>query len=95
MVTAMTTTSLDWRARAACRAVDADLFFPVADPGTPAYAAQAAEAQAVCAVCPVRVACREHALSAFEKHGVWGGMAEDERHLEQRRRQRRRREYAS
>lgn len=85
----------DWRASAACRSQDPDLFFPVADPGTAVYAAQAAEAQAVCAGCPVRRACLEFALATFQKHGVWGGMVEGERHLEVRSRQRRRRGYAA
>jgi len=89
-VTAVIT--LDWRHRAACRDTDADLFFPEADPGTPAYEQQAAEAKAVCAGCPVRWKCREYALGAYEKQGIWGGLGEDERHLEMRRRTRRRRE---
>jgi len=91
----MTALTADWRTRAACRDKDPDAFFPVSAPGTEAYEREAAAAQAVCAGCPVRLPCREHALSAYEKHGIWGGLTEDERHLELRRRRRRRREYAA
>jgi WhiB family redox-sensing transcriptional regulator len=83
----------DWRARAACRDKDPDLFFPVGTTG-PAEV-QIAEAKLVCAGCAVRRNCGEFALATFQKHGIWGGIGEDERHLELRRRRRRRREYAA
>jgi WhiB family transcriptional regulator, redox-sensing transcriptional regulator len=83
---------LDWRHRAACRTVDADLFFPDADPGTEAYRLQAQAAKDVCAGCPVRWPCGQYAVDSYQKHGIWAGLDEGERHLEGRRRQRRRRE---
>lgn len=83
----------DWRQRAACRTVDPDLFFPEGTDG-PALV-QADEAKQVCAGCTVRRQCLDYALSTYQKHGVWGGTDEDERHLETRRRQRCRREYAA
>jgi len=46
-------------------------------------------AKAVCARCPARVECLEHALTTPERYGVWGGMGEDERVTERRRRLRR------
>jgi len=46
-------------------------------------------AKAICARCPARVECLEYALTTPEKYGVWGGMGEDERVTERRRRMRR------
>lgn len=69
----------DWRDLAACRDVNADLFFPVGDPAAPANVLQAAEAKRVCAGCQVRAECLSFALSAAEPFGVWGGTSEDER----------------
>ncbi|MEY2426852.1 MAG: WhiB family transcriptional regulator, redox-sensing transcriptional regulator [Actinomycetota bacterium] len=61
-----------WRNRAACRGIDAEIFFPVTDEDAEA-------AKAVCNVCPVREACLEFALAAREREGVWGGATERER----------------
>jgi WhiB family redox-sensing transcriptional regulator len=61
-----------WRQRAACRGLDADIFYPVSDD-------DAWEAQAVCASCPVRQPCLEHALTFREREGIWGGFTERER----------------
>lgn len=43
----------------------------------------------MCAACPVRAECLAYALGRPDKHGIWGGMTEDERDAERRRRQRR------
>jgi WhiB family transcriptional regulator, redox-sensing transcriptional regulator len=71
--------SLGWQARAACRDVDPAAFFPDAAPGTDAYAEQATEARMTCAGCPVRLPCRDYAVSARETWGVWGGTSPAER----------------
>ncbi|HUC06340.1 MAG TPA: WhiB family transcriptional regulator [Acidimicrobiales bacterium] len=63
-----------WRKQAACRGLDADVFYP-----DPEDEVDAAEAKAICALCPVRQACLEHALAHREREGVWGGMTERER----------------
>ena len=63
-----------WRKRAACRGIDADIFFPVTDDES-----DAVEAKAICSVCPVRQACLEHALACREREGIWGGTTERER----------------
>ena len=63
-----------WRKQAACRGLDAEIFYPVTEDE-----ADAAEAKAVCAVCPVRQACLEHAMAHREREGVWGGTTERER----------------
>ena len=67
----------DWRARAACRDSDPEMFFPVAEAGPELQRAEAA-AKAVCAGCPVRTACLTWALELLP-HGVAGGMGEAER----------------
>lgn len=64
-----------WRAQAACRGVNPDVFFP--DKGQ-----SVARARAICARCPVRDACLEYALAAGSNHvdvGVWGGTTTRER----------------
>lgn len=73
--------SLDdrWRVRAACTAVDPDLFFPVGVTG-PAVG-QIAAAKAVCAGCEVRAECLEFAISTNQEYGVWGGTSEEERRV--------------
>lgn len=67
----------DWRGRAACRAVDPELFQPSTESG-PTHDAQVAEAKAVCAGCPVRKMCLEFAL-AMLPYGIAGGLTETER----------------
>lgn len=70
-----------WRDKGACRGIDPEVFYPVED-------TDAEQAKSVCAVCAVRQACLEHALTAREKEGVWGGATERERRriIRQRRR---------
>jgi WhiB family redox-sensing transcriptional regulator len=72
---------LEWRMLGACRGLDPSIFYPDEDD-------EAEIAKEVCEGCGVRVACLEHALSAREKVGVWGGATERERRrmIRQRRR---------
>jgi WhiB family redox-sensing transcriptional regulator len=72
-----------WRAHAACRHEDPELFFPVGVAG--AALPQIAAAKAVCAGCPVGEACRDFALTTNQEYGVWGGLDEEERREERRR----------
>jgi CRP-like cAMP-binding protein len=72
----------DWRARAACRDVDPELFFPTARTG-PAWAAQVTAAKAVCRGCPVIDQCRSFAFEGL-RFGVAGGMTEQERSAHRR-----------
>lgn len=74
----MPTRNLDWKADAACRDLDTDLFFPEND-------AAAGPALAVCASCPVRAACLDFALRTRQHDGVWGGLTESERRRVRRR----------
>jgi WhiB family redox-sensing transcriptional regulator len=62
----------EWLARAACRGMDPELFFPDRGESTE-------QAKAVCAACPVRAECLDHALTNVERFGIWGGLSERER----------------
>ncbi|MGD9525159.1 MAG: WhiB family transcriptional regulator [Dehalococcoidia bacterium] len=66
-----------WPARARCRGMDTEVFFPVAEVG-PVRDGEVARAKAVCAECPVRELCLDWALVALP-HGVAGGLDEQER----------------
>jgi WhiB family redox-sensing transcriptional regulator len=72
-----------WKLQAACRApgIDPELFF--VDQHDPAL-----EAKAICAGCPVRLQCLDYALTAGERHGIWGGSGERERRRIKRQRER-------
>ncbi len=67
----------DWRTLAACRDVDANLFFPNGSTGPALGQLQAAKA--FCRSCPVQHACLEFALETNQEDGVWGGKDETER----------------
>lgn len=67
-----------WRAEAACKGVDPELFF-VGRADTASGQPDRAAAKAVCRRCPVRTECLDHALAAGERHGIWGGLTELER----------------
>ena len=69
--------SQDWRAKAACRDKDPELFFPVGNTG-PALQ-QIEEAKAVFRTCEVVDECLKTALDTNQDYGVWGGYSEDER----------------
>ena len=74
-----------WRAEAAClrSGMDGRLWFPDRSRGK-----GVADALRICAACPVKKDCLEYALTAPERHGIWGGMLEHERRAEIRRRER-------
>lgn len=56
-----------WHAHAACRGKGTAAFF----------AATSDTARRVCAACPVVAECAE--AGQDERHGVWGGLSEDDR----------------
>ena len=62
-------TSTSWMARAACRDLPPETFFPEDGGGVEV-------ARRICARCPVREDCLEYALSRHIAHGVWGGTSE-------------------
>lgn len=71
----------DWRSRAECRGLPADVFF---------RDDQLRRARAVCAACEVRGVCLDEALKENDPFGVRGGLDPGERITEKRRRQRKR-----
>jgi WhiB family redox-sensing transcriptional regulator len=74
---------MDWRANAACRDEDPELFFPLGDTG-PALL-QIQEAKAVCSACTAISDCLAWALESHQDSGIWGGMSEAERRQLRRR----------
>lgn len=71
----------EWQYDAACQGLDSAHFFsPDAERGARRRSREAG-AKAVCATCPVVQQCLEHALSAREPYGVWGGLTEHERSM--------------
>jgi WhiB family redox-sensing transcriptional regulator len=70
-----------WRRQAACRDLDAEMFFP--SKGQPTL-----PAKTVCASCPVREPCLDYAMTIGERFGIWGGTSERERKQLRRRHRR-------
>ncbi|MEU8122477.1 WhiB family transcriptional regulator [Spirillospora sp. NPDC049024] len=73
----MSKTTLNWEEAAACRSLDPELFFPVAEENV--YATQIAAIRRLCAACPARSRCLEWALTTGEPHGIWAGTTPAER----------------
>ena len=67
----------DWRQASLCIRESPDDFFPIGH--GPAAKRQAERAKRVCAVCPVRDQCLSWALGNDIRHGVFGGLDEEER----------------
>ncbi len=67
----------DWRADAACRDADPELFFPDGD--IRSARAQLKTAKLICRGCPVSATCLNWALASGQEAGIWGGLTEDER----------------
>lgn len=84
---------MNWDLEAACQSADPELFFPISPSNSSLGSIQSAKL--ICRGCPVRTQCLEFALSARLEHGVWGGMAEDERRSLRRSRQRKARRLAA
>jgi WhiB family redox-sensing transcriptional regulator len=68
-----------WQQLARCRGLPSDVFFPEELDSRRRRRLQEQAAKQICATCPVIVACREHALRAPEKYGVWGALTARER----------------
>jgi WhiB family redox-sensing transcriptional regulator len=92
-----------WQDRAACRNANPELFFAPDGERQPEREEREAKAKAICSGCTVSTACLEYALGVPssqptdgrrtngkpQKYGTWGGLDEDERNGERRRRMRR------
>lgn len=74
--------SAHWQEYALCAQTDPDLFFPEKGGST-------APATSICHRCPVRDACLEYALENDIRHGIWGGMSDNDRRRITRERRRR------
>jgi WhiB family redox-sensing transcriptional regulator len=64
----------DWRARAACRDQDGELFFAAEGERSDGRPARVAQAQAICATCPVKSTCYADAVETLEQYAVRGGV---------------------
>lgn len=77
-----------WMKYAACRGQDLRLFFGREGERQPERDVREQKAKAICSECPVRRKCLDFALDA-KQSGFWGGLNDDERASEHRRRLRR------
>jgi WhiB family redox-sensing transcriptional regulator len=69
-----------WQLLARCRGTDTSVFFhPDGERGRKRRKRQQ-NAKRFCAQCPVTMQCLEYSLRFREPYGIWGGIAEDERH---------------
>ncbi|MFC8723673.1 WhiB family transcriptional regulator [Streptomyces bacillaris] len=72
---------MHWDRHAACRSedppVDPSVFFPEGSESE--VLEHTAHAKAVCRRCPAIAPCLADALDRDERHGIWGGLDEDER----------------
>lgn len=80
---------MSWQDKAACRDMDGLLFF--GPDGEPRREREIREdrARAVCASCPVHAQCLDYAFRNSIIYGIWGGLNQEERARERRRRARR------
>ncbi len=79
----------DWQHRGSCRGTGTALFFSPDGERASARVHRERAAQQLCEQCPVITNCREHALTAGEPYGIWGGMTEADRTRHRRRGHRR------
>lgn len=78
-----------WWESARCAGQDLLLFFAADGERQPEREVREEKAKRFCRACPVRLDCLEAAIRRNDRHGVWGGLNEDERASERRRRMRR------
>jgi len=78
-----------WQDAAECR--DEPITLCCGPPGERAPEREVRERKAaeICATCPVRPECLDYAIARPEKYGTWGGLGEEDRASERRRRMRR------
>jgi WhiB family redox-sensing transcriptional regulator len=77
---------LSWMNDAACKGMPLDVFFGADGERGPSRERRERKAKRVCDGCPVRDACRDFAILKPAPFGTWGGMGEDERAKERRKR---------
>lgn len=69
----------DWQVAAACRGLDASMFFHPDNERGRSRRRREEEAKSICATCPVSRQCLAWALSVREPYGIWGGLSATER----------------
>lgn len=69
----------DWQVKAACRGLDASMFFHPENERGRSRRRREEQAKQVCSGCPVTQQCLRWALSVREPYGVWGGLSSTER----------------
>jgi WhiB family redox-sensing transcriptional regulator len=69
----------EWADLAACRGRETSAFFP-------SYGDSHGVVAEFCNVCPVKRECREYGLKYPGLKGIWGGLSDQERRNERRRR---------
>ncbi|WP_097930951.1 MULTISPECIES: WhiB family transcriptional regulator [unclassified Streptomyces] len=67
----MTDIDMAWHEEGICQTTDPEIFFP--------EGGGAGNAIKVCDGCPVKRRCLDHALTAGEDHGIWGGTTRNQR----------------
>lgn len=65
-----------WRTDGVCATVDPALHFPEGTKKT--RTTLTAIAVKICHSCPVLEQCRTYAITTKQKHGIWGGLSEDQ-----------------
>lgn len=73
--------TIHWQESALCAQTDPDIFFPEKGGST-------APATSICSQCEVRAECLEYAVSNDIRHGIWGGMSDNDRRRISRERKR-------
>lgn len=69
-----------WQLRAACRGPQAVVFFPPTQlERRDEKQARENRAKEICGMCAVKGDCLEYAVNIRERHGIWGGLNEQER----------------
>ncbi|MDO5024978.1 MAG: WhiB family transcriptional regulator [Trueperella sp.] len=66
------TAGRSWMEDALCAQTDPDIFYPEKGGST-------APATSICKNCSVRAECLEYAVSNDIRHGIWGGMSDNDR----------------
>jgi WhiB family transcriptional regulator, redox-sensing transcriptional regulator len=66
-----------WMTEGACQDEDPDLFFPIS--ASDAGVDQIRQATSICDRCGVKPDCLRYALNNRIKHGIWGGLTEQQR----------------
>lgn len=64
-----------WRADAACRGADPELFYPERF----GHGDDVRAAKKICESCPVEMSCLAYAIDTSQAWGIWGGRTERER----------------